>query len=68
MLSAKGLKNIPSKPGEGLQNKATRTLISLSQYIIKTIRDLEKKACRIRSSTEHSREHLDFTLFSLVLC
>lgn len=40
---SKQLEDIPSKPEGGLQNKATRFLISLSEYTIKTIQVLQKK-------------------------
>lgn len=49
MLSAEALRDIPSKPEWGVQSEATRMLIGLSQYIIKTIRVLLKKAYGIRS-------------------
>ena len=44
MVSAKGLKDVPSEPEGRLQNKATRMLISLSQYIIKESGVLQKKS------------------------
>lgn len=41
---SKHLEDIPSKPEQGLQNEATRLLISLSHYTIKTIQVLQKKS------------------------
>lgn len=43
MFSAKGLKDVPSKPEGVLQNEAPRMLISLSENIIETIRVVQKK-------------------------
>lgn len=43
MVISKHLEDISFKPEDGLQNKATRLLISLSQYTIKTIQVLQKK-------------------------